>query len=373
MLMTSLAHDLTFQHEHCTSVGTYIRDPHVLNTMYPSLKSMPYVALDTEFIRQNTFFPKLSLIQMAFDHASHEDAALTYILVDAQSPHFEKDIFKPYVYHDTTTYVLHSCRQDLEVLYSLYGVLPQTLFDTQIAAVFLGLGENIAYRALVAHYLGFELDKSQQHTNWAKRPLSPKQLCYATQDVVFLHELYPKMIDHLKKNDRYVWALDEMKSLSHTQAITHISDTRIDRMNIASKHHARMRALFDLREYHAKTHDVNRTSYVSDHDLKKLCNFTDEEQARIFLKDHTQLNSSDQDHFLGIWCQTHDTPAPVAPTKKQQKHMKLLSEYIQKTAHALNLPAHFLGNKRDVYHYVMHEDGRLITTWRMEALEHGHI
>ncbi len=169
-------------------------------------KSAPFIALDTEFMRERTFYSQLCLIQMA----TPDDEAILDPLADGidLSPLLailaSKDIEK----------VMHAARQDMEIFYKLLGKVPAPLFDTQIAAMALGFGENVGYLALVKGRLGINLDKGARFTDWARRPLSDNQLNYALADVTHLRDLYPGMCRELTKKGRMDWVREEMLSMS---------------------------------------------------------------------------------------------------------------------------------------------------------------
>ncbi len=160
-----------------------------------------FITVDTEFLRETTYWPKLCLVQVAGeDHAAVIDPLAAGI---DMSPFWavmdNRDILK----------VFHAARQDLEIFYQESGRLPTPLFDTQIAGMVLGLGEQISYGDLIHHYTGTRLDKSERFTDWSRRPLSPAQLTYALADVVPLRVAYGKIMGDLAARKRTVWALEE--------------------------------------------------------------------------------------------------------------------------------------------------------------------
>lgn len=151
------------------------------------------VAIDTEFLRDKTYWPKLCLLQMATKD--------THVLIDP----FKLDIkpLKKLLQNKEVVKLFHSPRQDIEILINEAGVIPEPIFDTQIAAGFLGHSSQIGYGNLVSAELGIKLKKGDTYTDWSLRPLSKSQLDYAKDDVVYLVELYFKMIKELKKLGRY--------------------------------------------------------------------------------------------------------------------------------------------------------------------------
>src|SRR5882757_5422274 len=160
------------------------------------ISDAPFIAVDTEFMRETTYWPKLCLVQVASPDASAvidplaEGIDLAPLLQVLADPKVEK--------------VFHAARQDVEIFNNL-GVLPKPLFDTQIAAMAAGYGEQVAYDGLVRQMLKVEIDKSSRFTDWARRPLSGAQLEYALADVTHLAKIYPKLNDRLQKEGRLVW------------------------------------------------------------------------------------------------------------------------------------------------------------------------
>ena len=175
-----------------------------LEALCTRLSLEPFIAVDTEFMRETTYWPKLCLIQVA----GPDEAAV----IDPMAPGLDLKPLLDLLADQTLMKVFHAGRQDIEIFNNL-GVIPAPVFDSQIAAMAAGYGEQIAYDALVRQMLRVDLDKSSRFTDWARRPLSAAQLTYALADVVHLAELYPKLRERLEKNGRLAWVSDEMASL----------------------------------------------------------------------------------------------------------------------------------------------------------------
>lgn len=183
----------------------YIDDPASLTGLCAKLEGKPWLAVDTEFMRERTYYPELCLVQVATDD-----------VVACIDPLALKDL-KPLltVLLDTRTVkVLHAARQDLEIFFHLAGKVPSPVFDTQVAGRFLGLPEQAGYGAAVQTLLGITLDKSHARTDWARRPISPAALDYAADDVRHLRTLYHKILEELAARGRAAWAEPELKALT---------------------------------------------------------------------------------------------------------------------------------------------------------------
>jgi ribonuclease D len=168
--------------------------------------SISWVSLDTEFLREKTYYAKLCLIQIETDQGLR--ACIDPLAVEDLSPLAEL-LNDPLI-----TKVFHAAHQDLEILLQITGTVPAPIFDTQTAASVLGLGDHIAYARLIEQMTGKVLSKTQSRTNWAQRPLKPAQLEYAIDDVRYLSQVYPKMLEQLQAKDRLKWLDDDF-----TQAV----------------------------------------------------------------------------------------------------------------------------------------------------------
>ncbi|MBP6951807.1 MAG: ribonuclease D [Alphaproteobacteria bacterium] len=161
-----------------------------------------YITVDTEFIRETTYWPQLCLIQVGL-----EDKA---VAIDPLAKDIDLQPFFDLLQNPHVIKVFHSARQDIEIFYHLTGNIPTPLFDTQIAAMVCGFGESIGYDVLVQKYAKVSLDKSSRYTHWAQRPLTAKQLAYALGDVIHLRDIYEKLYAKILAGDRLHWLEDEL-------------------------------------------------------------------------------------------------------------------------------------------------------------------
>src|ERR1700741_2624216 len=176
-----------------------------LKAFCDKLKGQSFVAVDTEFMRETTYWPKLCLIQAAAPNAE--------ATIDPLAEGLDLEPFLEILRDEKILKVFHAARQDVEIFNNLQA-MPKPLFDTQVAGMAAGFGEQIAYDALVRQMLKIELDKSSRFTDWARRPLSDNQLTYALADVTHLADLYPKLRQRLEQEGRLAWVTDEMASLT---------------------------------------------------------------------------------------------------------------------------------------------------------------
>ena len=230
-----------------------ISDTSTLEAFCAPLRSAPYVAIDTEFVRERTYYAKLCLVQVA--HGEHA------ALIDPLAPGLDLAPLRELLEAPDVLKVFHSGSQDLEIFLQTFGALPAPVFDTQIAASVCGFGDFVGYGAIVASLLGVEIDKSSQATDWSLRPLSPRQLEYALSDVTHLCVIYERLAAELARTGRGTWTAEEMA------ALTDASRYRIEpaeawrRLKIRGPNRralAVMRALAAWREETARDRDLPR-------------------------------------------------------------------------------------------------------------------
>jgi len=188
------------------SGNQYIDTQKDLQEFCQKIADAEYIAVDTEFVRDKTYYPKLCLIQIASPTAIAciDPIALTNL-----------SALKPILVNPAQVKIFHAARQDLEILYADVGVMPDPIFDTQIAATLLGLGEQIGYGNLVKACLDINLTKQHARADWEKRPLSKAQLDYAADDVRYLVQMYPAIIGDLEKHGRRDWLNKDFEALTN--------------------------------------------------------------------------------------------------------------------------------------------------------------
>ena len=227
------------------------------------------IAVDTEFLRERTYFPKLCLVQVA---AGDHIAAVDPILIEDLSP-------LAALFEDpSVTKVFHACGQDLEVLLDGMGVVCAPVFDTQLAAAFLGLRQQVSYASLVESYCGVRLAKAESLTDWSRRPLDPEQLTYAEDDVRYLPGIYERMMAELVEKDRLSWVAPEMDALcdlSHIRRDPRESYLRLRRAgSLTRRQLAVAREVCAWREETAARRDLPRKWVASDEVIVEVCKRT---------------------------------------------------------------------------------------------------
>ncbi len=229
-------------------------------------KKSPYIAIDTEFLREKTYYPKLCLLQMGIENEIaivdpfkiRNLAALADVLVD---PSIVK--------------IFHACSQDVEILYHETGVVPSPIFDTQIAAAVLGKTQQASYSSLVSQYCDVNLPKKDSFTDWSQRPLSDSQIHYAADDVKYLPQIYYEMLAQLKRKNRLSWLEETFADLSKKEKYEidpRVRYKKLKRVNqLNARQQAAAREFAAWRELQAQRLNIPRKWVVSDEQIVEAC------------------------------------------------------------------------------------------------------
>jgi len=254
-----------------------IEDSASLANLCARLATKPYVVVDTEFMRENSYWPELCLIQIADD----EEAAAIDPMADGIDM---KPLLDLLTENEDVLKVFHAGGQDIEIVYNLTGKTPHPLFDTQVAAMALGQGEQIGYSNLVDSYLGIVVDKGARFTDWARRPLDKRQIDYAICDVTYLSEIFPKMLEKLKKTGRGVWLDQEMERLADPSNYENDPNEAWQRVRVSSRKPevlGRLKALGRWRELEAQGKNLPRGRIIKDETLADLAANPPKKQADL--------------------------------------------------------------------------------------------
>lgn len=248
-----------------------------------------YVTCDTEFLRERTYYSQLCLIQLAMPGDTDDNA----VLVDPLSGNLDLaplyDLFK-----DTSVVkVFHAARQDLEIFFVDAGVIPDPLFDTQIAAMVCGFGEQVGYETLVKRIAKQPLDKSSRFTDWSRRPLTDAQKVYALADVTHLRDIYEFLSDKLRKQKRDPWVEEELGILTSPETYTvrpAQAWQRVRTRTSSAKFLALVKTLAEFRETYAQTNNVPRNRVYKDDALTELAStkpkdLKDLSRSRLLLRE----------------------------------------------------------------------------------------
>jgi len=244
-----------------------ITDTEDLAAFCEAARAAPYVTIDTEFLRERTYWAKLCLVQMALPNDG--DAVLLDPLAEGLS-------LKPLyalMAHEGTVKVFHAARQDLEIFYTEGGVIPHPLFDTQVAAMVCGFGEQVGYETLVKRIARAGIDKTSRFTDWSRRPLTEAQKAYALADVTHLRLIYEHLSRQLEKSGRTPWVEEELAVLTDPETYITRPDeawTRIKTRSSSPRFLAVVKELARFREDRAQKKNVPRSRVFKDDALLEL-------------------------------------------------------------------------------------------------------
>jgi ribonuclease D len=275
------------------------------------------LAVDTEFLRDRTYFPKLCLIQIATDRSS---AVVDPLMIDDLSP------LKALLVDKRITKVFHSCSQDLEVILDALGVVAAPVFDTQVAAAFVGMRQQVGYAAVVERYTGVHLPKADSLTDWSKRPLDEEQLSYAEDDVRYLPGIYDAMMAQLVAKNRLGWVAPEMEELtdrSRIERLPELAYLHLKRSGSLTRRQLGIaREACAWRERTAAERNLPRRWVLSDELLVEVCKRAPKSVERLRrIRGLEQLGALDADRLVravqaGLAAPSDSLPVP----RRREQH-----------------------------------------------------
>ncbi|HEX8400719.1 MAG TPA: ribonuclease D [Allosphingosinicella sp.] len=294
-----------------------ITDTDSLQTLCERLAQSDFVAVDTEFMRENTYWPDLCLVQIG----NLEEAAA----IDPKADGLDlTPLLNLLVNNEDVLKVVHAGGQDLEIIYNLTGGTPHPLFDTQIAAMALGLGEQVGYSNLVENLLGVNLDKGARFTDWARRPLDKRQIDYAIGDVTHLATLFPKMLARLKKTGRGVWLDQEMERLGDPANYANDPALAWKRVRVSSRKPevlGRLKAVAAWREIEARQKNLPRGRIMKDETLADVASHPPANQealARVRGLSPGWKNNDIGARLMDALASAHPLPAAELPPREDR-------------------------------------------------------
>jgi ribonuclease D len=348
----------------------YINRPEQLPPLCEQILQEPWIALDTEFLREKTYYPKFCLLQIAAPDwvACVDPLAIADLtpLVDA-------------IYNPNITKVLHSCRQDLEIFFQITGKIPGPIFDTQIAAPLLGFQENPGYAMLVSSFLNINLSKAHTRADWTERPLSQDQIQYAADDVIYLCKIYTIMCEQLEKLGRLNWLESDFALLNNPELYQLSPENAWLKIRGKNKLTGRqlsiLQALSEWRERTAQTENKPRNWLFPDDmllELGKLQPVTTSDLAKI-----RNINERSVNRYGKVICELIDAarqrpPKPLREKdgsgKKTQQHeaiLDVLSAIVRIRAEENSLNPVILATRKDLEQLLFaEEDCLLLQGWR---------
>lgn len=325
-----------------------------LSALCEQLHHGTYITIDTEFMRADTYYPKLSLIQVACD--------TTQAIIDPLSDGIDLSPLFDILQAPHITKVLHASRQDLEIFYMLMGSVPTPLFDTQVAAMYLGYGDQVGYDTLVQKTLKKRINKSARFTDWTKRPLTDTQLQYAIGDVTYLRDIYKVLYAMLLEKNRLEWISDEMDILQSPK--TYEMDPYESYHRIKHRHSSPqflniLREVSAVREIQAKALNLPRRRYLKDDTLLDIAgvaptDYSMLERIRGIPKNWVQTQKGEKiiqavKTALTMPPETYPTiPEYTPPTKTQSSTVEVLRLLLKICAQNNDIAPRLIATQSDI-------------------------
>lgn len=332
------------------------------------------IAVDTEFLRERTYHPRLCLVQVA---TPDECVVIDVIAIDNLAP------LAILMRDEGTVKVFHACSQDMEVLNYTLDALPAPIFDTQIAAAFLGERMQTSYNGMVHAFCGVTLPKSESLTDWSRRPLTPEQIEYALDDVRYLIKAYDVIMERLDESGRASWVLDEIKPLtdrSHYVVDRRVAFKRVKRVNSLTRRQlAVARELAAWREARAEYSNIPRKWLMSDEVLIALSKRPPHDAASLRrVRGTEQLSDADVAGALSVIARGESCPADkypfIARTHKPaspelESVIDLMYALIRLVGERSGVATAMIASRDDLVDYVDHpQDSPLREGWRFELV-----
>ncbi|MCP8899038.1 ribonuclease D [Gilvimarinus xylanilyticus] len=363
---------------HIPTEPTWVDDNETLRQLCERWSGQAAIAVDTEFMRSDTFYPIAGLIQVGDGHGCY--------LIDPQAI----TDFSPLVelwQNPGVTKVLHACSEDLEVFAVLLDALPAPLFDTQVAAAFAGCGYSLGYAGLVRELLGIEIPKGETRSDWLARPLSVAQTEYAALDVAHLLIVYGKLLKTLKEQGRLAWVHAECDAqIAAAAAPNDLSQAYLKAglgWKLPPRGVAALQQLCLWREQEARARNIPRNRLLKEQPLYEIARRLPEDYAGLRRIEGIPKRtlSDDGDHLLQLVQQARELPESQLPTRMSPPlareygaAMKTMKAWVRERAEQIGLPPELLIRKKEYEHLVRSfaagqlELPQRLTGWRYEVL-----
>jgi len=352
-----------------------------LSSLCAEFTGAPFVTVDTEFMRERTYWPQLCLIQIARPPA--EDGGIDAAIIDPLAPGIDLAPLFRLLGDPAVVKVFHAARQDIEIFHNLDRLIPEPLFDTQVAAMVCGYGEQASYETLVRRIARSELDKSSRFTDWSRRPLSERQLAYALGDVTHLRDIYLHLSERLHATGRGSWVAEEMAIL--TDPGTYLVEPAEAWRRIKARSHnpkflALVRSLAKWREEQAQSRDVPRSRVIKDDALLEIATAhprSIEELSKLRLLQREARRSETAEGILtavaeGMRCPPDERPELPPPPKRRQGSgavADMLRVLLKARADQLGVASKLIASSADLDALAGEDDPDLplLKGWRREA------
>ncbi|APR98366.1 ribonuclease D [Wolbachia endosymbiont of Folsomia candida] len=331
-------------------------------------KKPKFIAVDTEFIRNNiNYYPKLSLIQI-FDGDKG-------FIVDALAPEIDLSSIKKIMLNEGIIKVFHSCKQDIESLFTVFKCIPTPIFDTQIAAMLCQyFYDFIGYSKLIEQYRGVVLDKIKAKTSdWLKRPLSEDQLDYAINDVIYLYDLHQILYNKLEENNRIEWFQEEMESIVDINKYLHSPKDAWKRIKFNCEANPGLmltiKAVCEWQETLAQRYNMNRNKVINNSVITQLIEKNVEHVSEIldYIKENTR-NIKDEDllELINIFDENEKNWTQLTPNNYDKSVFDILSIILENKCKETNISRKLVSSKDELIRSISGQTNKLFSGWRYD-------
>ena len=344
-----------------------------LQALCDRLSKHPFITVDTEFIREKTYYPQVCLIQLA----SEKEAAC----VDPLATELDLSPLFKLFQNKKVIKVFHACRQDIEIFYHLSHQIPVPVFDTQVGAMVCGYGDNVSYQQLVNDFIGISLDKTMRVTDWSKRPLSPEQIQYALHDVIELAQIYPKIMEKICTQNRLDWLTEEMSQLINPSTYDVDIDNLWKRIKVPFKNQETLHIFAKLcawREQVAIQKNRPRRHILKDDALIELAiekptkpeqlgslrNFSEGYSKSDFAQELIKvINQALQDNP-----EIFEQPTTIKPLTLKQKNLaEMLRLVLDIVSDQYDVAPKLVATMEDIHHFIQEGTAPFLTGWRKKV------
>ena len=351
----------------------YIKDTKELIKICSKLQKSKILSIDTEFIREKTYWPKLCLIQVY--------NGLEKIIIDPLSNGIDLKPFFKILNNKEIMKIFHSGRQDIEIFYNLTKKIPKNVYDTQIAAMVCGFGESVGYESLVSQTLSRKIDKTFRLTNWSNRPLSIKQIDYAIADVTHLYDIYPIIREKIILNKRESWLKEEIKVLTSKKTYDVNPNEAWKRLKYKNLNKNTIGILVELakwREIKAQERNLPRGNILRDDAIYELCSSQPKKKEEMISLRAFQRKGSMKKEFtdeiiriikVGKSIKRDDLPK-IKPSKKLpigiSSKVSILKILLDHVSEEFGVAQKLIANKNDLQELILNDkaDVKTLKGWR---------
>ncbi len=343
--------------DHCSNKQIIITDTDQLRSIVNNLCDEKFISFDTEFIRNKTYWPVLCSIQL---HARKNS-----ILIDTLSKNINLAPIKEILSNKKITKIFHAHTQDLEILNNLFNIKISNIFDTQIAASFLGYDEQISYQKLVEKILNTDLDKKERISDWSRRPLTKKQVKYALNDVKYLYKLYKPMLNKLSQENKSLWMKEEMQSCVNNTL------EKLKECNNSDNYTILYKKIYNFREEIAKKINLPRKWIFQDKLIRDL--ITSKDRKNILRKINNDFINDNQKKVLSNMIKIYlkDNEINIRSKKIklnsiQNNLLDIISSHLGKTAIMYNISKGLIANKKEIEEIILIDNphNKILIGWR---------